>query len=70
MIQTTSLTKQFNGNTVVNNVSLSVNTGKFFGLLGPNAAGKHCARLQQYLIIPTISHEINRNGVRDTYRAT
>ena len=40
MIHATNLIKRFNGNTVVNDVSLSINKGKIFGLLGPNAAGK------------------------------
>lgn len=40
MIQATNLTKRYNGNTVVNAVSLNVEKGKIFGLLGPNAAGK------------------------------
>lgn len=40
MIQAINLTKRFNGNAVVNNVSLNVDKGKIFGLLGPNAAGK------------------------------
>ncbi|MFK5913892.1 MAG: ABC transporter ATP-binding protein [Woeseiaceae bacterium] len=40
MILATNLTKSFNGNTVVNDVSLNIDKGKIFGLLGPNAAGK------------------------------
>lgn len=40
MIQAINLTKRFNGNTVVNAVSLNIDKGKIFGLLGPNAAGK------------------------------
>lgn len=40
MIQAINLTKQFNGNTVVNAVSLNIDKGTIFGLLGPNAAGK------------------------------
>ena len=40
MIQATHLIKRFNGNTAVNDVSLSINKGMIFGLLGPNAAGK------------------------------
>ena len=40
MIQATNLTKRYNGNTVVNSVSLNIEKGKIFGLLGPNAAGK------------------------------
>jgi len=40
MIQTTHLTKQFNGRAAVDDISLNVGSGKIFGLLGPNAAGK------------------------------
>ena len=40
MIQAINLTKRFNGNTAVNAVSLNIDKGKIFGLLGPNAAGK------------------------------
>lgn len=40
MIQADNLTKRFSGSTAVNAVSLNVEKGKIFGLLGPNAAGK------------------------------
>ena len=40
MIQAINLTKRFSGNTAVNAVSLNIDKGKIFGLLGPNAAGK------------------------------
>jgi ABC-2 type transport system ATP-binding protein len=40
MIDATGLTKRFNGLTAVDNVTLHVEKGKIFGLLGPNAAGK------------------------------
>jgi len=40
MIHATNLTKKFNGNKVVDSVSLNLGKGKIFGLLGPNAAGK------------------------------
>lgn len=40
MIKAVNLTKRFNKLTAVNNVSLQVDKGQIFGLLGPNAAGK------------------------------
>lgn len=40
MIQGRNLVKRFNDSTAVNSVSLDVDKGKIFGLLGPNAAGK------------------------------
>ncbi len=40
MIQAKNLVKRFNGNIAVNDVSLNVDKGNIFGLLGPNAAGK------------------------------
>ena len=36
----TGLKKQFKGRYVVNDVSLSINSGEVVGLLGPNGAGK------------------------------
>ncbi len=39
-IQTDDLVKSYKGRTVVNNVSLRVDTGQVVGLLGPNGAGK------------------------------
>lgn len=35
-----NLTKAFNGNTVISNVSLSVPTGELSAIIGPNGAGK------------------------------
>jgi len=40
MIQAINLSKTYNKTTVVNQVSLSIEEGTIFGLLGPNAAGK------------------------------
>lgn len=40
MIKAVNLTKRFNKLTAVNDVSLDVDKGQIFGLLGPNAAGK------------------------------
>ena len=40
MIEVQSLTKKFNGRTVLNEISFQVNEGEIFGYLGPNGAGK------------------------------
>lgn len=40
MIELRNLTKRFENFTAVNDLSLTVQTGEFFGLLGPNGAGK------------------------------
>lgn len=40
MIEINSLSKNFNGKIIVNELNLSIKKGEIFGLLGPNAAGK------------------------------
>lgn len=40
MIEIKNLTKIYNRNKIVDNLSLSVKTGEVFGFLGPNGAGK------------------------------
>jgi len=40
VIKVKNLTKKFGGFAAVNNISLSVKTGEFFGLLSPNGSGK------------------------------
>jgi len=40
MIETSNLTKRFNGLTAVDHISFEVKEGEIFGLLGPNGAGK------------------------------
>jgi len=40
MIRARNVTKRFNGHLAVDNVSLNIDRGQIFGLLGPNAAGK------------------------------
>ena len=40
MIEIKDLTKRFGDFTAVDHLSMTINTGEFFGLLGPNGAGK------------------------------
>lgn len=40
MVEASKLTKVYNGNTVVDNLSLKINEGQIYGFLGPNGAGK------------------------------
>lgn len=40
MIEVQSLTKKFNGRTVLNEINFQVKEGEVFGYLGPNGAGK------------------------------
>lgn len=54
MIETTNLTKQFNGILAVDNLTLQVPSGEVFGFLGPNGAGKTTTvRMLATLIGPT-----------------
>ena len=39
-LATTKLTKTYHGRTIVDNISLKMNSGEIIGLLGPNGAGK------------------------------
>lgn len=40
VLQTSNLTKSYNGNKVVDHVDLSINTGDIYGFIGKNGAGK------------------------------
>ena len=40
IIETRELTKLYNGQVAVENLTFSVNEGEIFGFLGPNGAGK------------------------------
>lgn len=54
MIHTNKLTKSFNGNLAVDNLTIEVAEGEVFGFLGPNGAGKTTTvRMLTSLIAPT-----------------
>jgi len=54
LIETSDLTRKFNGVTAVENLTLSIKEGEVFGLLGPNGAGKTTTvRVLCCLIAPT-----------------
>ena len=54
MITTNALTKQFNGLTAVEGLTLDIKSGEVFGFLGPNGAGKTTTvRLLTCLIVPS-----------------
>jgi ABC-2 type transport system ATP-binding protein len=54
MITTNALSKQFNGNTAVQSLTLDIAAGEVFGFLGPNGAGKTTTvRMLACLIAPS-----------------
>jgi ABC-2 type transport system ATP-binding protein len=57
MIELTQLTKQFDGFTAVDRVTLSVDAGEILALLGPNGAGKTTTvRMLAAILPPTAGH--------------
>ncbi|PCJ49031.1 MAG: multidrug ABC transporter ATP-binding protein [Gammaproteobacteria bacterium] len=63
MIQATNLIKQFKGIMAVNDVSLHIDKGTIFGLLGPNAAGKTTVIRMLCGIIKSDGGEVTLNGM-------
>ena len=54
MIETTNLTRKFDGMTAVDSLNLRINDGEVFGFIGPNGAGKTTTiRMITCLIAPT-----------------
>jgi len=59
MIEVQSLTKKFNGRTVLNGISFQVKEGEIFGYLGPNGAGKTTTmRIILGLLKPTVGRTL------------
>ena len=70
MIELRELTKKFGDFTAVDGLSLSIETGEFFGLLGPNGAGKTTTiSMLSTVLLPT-SGEIFIDGARLTRAAS
>ena len=62
MIEIKNLTKKFKDKIAVNNISLTINEGELFSLLGTNGAGKSTTiKMMSTLILPT-SGEIKVEG--------
>lgn len=70
MIEIKNLTKKFDNFTAVDNLSLTIETGEFFGLLGPNGAGKSTTiSMLSTLLLPT-SGDIYIDGQKLTRQRT
>ena len=63
MIEIKNLHKKYDDITVVNNLSLSVNTGEVLGFLGPNGAGKSTTMKMVTGFISPTSGEIKVKGL-------
>lgn len=74
IIETKDLTKEYNKNIVVNEVSLLVKKGQIYGLLGRNGAGKTTImRMLLNLALPTqgqirlFGEEVSKKGSKNVY---
>lgn len=61
-LRTTGLRKTYSGRTVVQDVSLSVDSGEVVGLLGPNGAGKTTSFYMIVGLVPADSGRIEIDG--------
>lgn len=66
-LRTTSLKKRYGSRTVVQDVSLSVNSGEVVGLLGPNGAGKTTSFYMIVGLIAADGGEITIDGQNVTH---
>ena len=70
VIETTQLTKSFNGLKAVDKLDISVESGEIFGLLGPNGAGKTTTISMLCTILKPTSGTANVNGFDIVKEAT
>ena len=64
MIELVNLTKRFGDFTAVDHLSLTIETGEFFGLLGPNGAGKTTTISMMSTVLLPSEGEIRVDGAR------
>ena len=70
MIELVNLTKRFGDFTAVDHLSLTIETGEFFGLLGPNGAGKTTTISMLSTVLLPSEGEIRVDGARLDRRAS
>ena len=70
LIETSQLTKSFNGLTAVDNLDITVESGEIFGLLGPNGAGKTTTISMLCTILKPTSGSAKVNGFDIVKEAT
>lgn len=66
IIQLDKLTKKYEEQLAVNNLSLSIHKGEIFGLLGPNGAGKTTTILMMLGLSEPTSGKITVCGINPT----
>jgi ABC-2 type transport system ATP-binding protein len=66
-VQTTGLTKTFQGKEVVSDVSMHIKKGEIYGFLGPNGAGKTTIMKMLTSLVKPTSGEINILGNHFTH---
>ncbi|QHZ48761.1 MULTISPECIES: ABC transporter ATP-binding protein [unclassified Bacillus (in: firmicutes)] len=69
IVQTSGLTKTFEGQEVVSNVSMHIRKGEIYGFLGPNGAGKTTIMKMLTSLVKPTSGEINILGHKQTNRS-
>lgn len=66
IIEITDLTKEYDGNRAVDNLSLEIKKGEIFGLLGPNGAGKTTTILMMLGLTEPTSGSVKIKGCNAT----